>query len=123
VSLSTHDRDAAGLGRRLAAAEFGGDDRLPARLGVFREVVFHTGLNTAAAGLNTRAGFLDIRLAGFDDGDIAEKSLLAWLGKLGEVLLDARPQPAAAGLNSGAVLLELGPTGLANDCLLRHSTG
>jgi len=38
---------------RLTLAEFGGDDRLPARLGVFREVILHASLDTTAAGLNT----------------------------------------------------------------------
>ena len=83
-------------------------------------MVFHAGLNTAAARLNIRAGSLDIRLTGFDDRDIAEKSLLARLGKLGEVVLDTGPQPALARFNSCAMLLQLGPAGLANGRLLRH---
>ena len=86
-------------------------------------MVLHAGLDTTAAGLNTRAGSLHLRLACFDDRDTIQQSLLAGLGELGEVILDARPDAALAGLQPRAVLLDLCPAGLANRRLLRHAIG
>src|SRR6266851_3151554 len=108
---------------RLTLAEFGHDDGLLAGLGVFRKVVLHAGLDTTAAGLNTRAGLLHIRLACFDYRDTIQQSLLAGLGELGEMLLDARPDAAFAGLQPRAMLLDLYRAGLANGRLLRHAIG
>jgi len=86
-------------------------------------MVLHAGLDTAAGGLHAWAGSLHIGLAGLDDGDAAQKRLLAGFRQLGEVLLDARSQAALAGLNLGATLLDFRPAGLTNRRSLRHGTG
>ena len=103
-----------GSAMALAGAEFGGDDRLLAGLGVLGEMVLHAGLDAAAAGLDIRARPLDIRLTGPDHRHAAQHGSLAGFREGGEILLDAGPQPSLAGLNPGAMLLDLCSAGLAH---------
>jgi hypothetical protein len=86
-------------------------------------MIFHAGLDAAAARLNTGASPLDIGLTNFDHRYIAHESSLAGFGKPDEMLLDARSDPAFPGLNPGAVLLKFGGAGLRHGCLLCHSAG
>jgi hypothetical protein len=99
------------------------DDCSLAGFGVFGEVVLHAGLDSAAAGVDARTSTSDICLAGFDDIYIAQQSLLASLGKLRKVILDALLDPTGTGFGFGAILLDFCATGLAHFWLLRYGSG
>jgi hypothetical protein len=104
-------------------AKFGGGNRLLAAFGIAGNVVLHACLDTAGAGLNARAGALNVRSTGFDHRDIIQQRLPAGLGELAEMLFDARLDPSGARLNPGAMLLDIRIAGFAHCRLLCDGLG
>jgi hypothetical protein len=105
---------------RLLLLDFCEQQRFLAGLGQFREMVFHAGLDTPAAGLNVSAFFMGVGLASLGYRHVTDQRGLARCGELAEVILDARLEPAVAGLNLGAHLLDVRSAGLRGRTLLGH---
>jgi hypothetical protein len=75
-------RDDIGVSRAavgLTTTELGSNDRLFATVRIFGEMALHAGLDATAARLDSRAGFLHIGFARFDNRDAAKQSRFARL--------------------------------------------
>ena len=86
---------------RLLLLKPGKQQRILAGLGQFGEVLFHAGLDMAAARLNAGAFLLRVRLTGLRYRHITDQRRLAGRRELAEMFLDARFEPAVARLNLG----------------------
>jgi hypothetical protein len=88
-----------------------------AALTKFGEVVFHAGLDSSAARLDTGALLLGVRFARPGYCDVCHERILAGCREFAEMFPYASHDAALAGLNSGTNLRKVFGTGLSHRLL------